>query len=113
MRKGKVDMMLTPARAQSSAAPALQNQKSRLRLIPTAFALRELTPIQQYVLARAASHTWMDGGQIPYIPATRHQVEVAWSLAAPELGLLVAIGPRRFAFCLSVRGEFAARQILH
>lgn len=105
-------MVLTPNLAQSSTAPAIQNQESRVRLIPTASALHQLTAIQRYVLARAATHTWTHEGAIPFIPATRHQINVAMSLVAPEFGLLVTTGPRLIAFCLSARGEHAARQIL-
>lgn len=75
---------------------------------------RELTPIEHYVLARVAVHTWNFNGQIPYRAPNRHQFAVALNLAAPDVRLLAASpwergSYRRVTFRLSGFGERTVR----
>jgi hypothetical protein len=73
-----------------------------------------LTPIQRYVLARVAVHTWTHGGRIPYRPPNAHQASVAFALAAPDVCLLtmLAASSSMFpVFRLSHLGEYAVRRL--
>jgi hypothetical protein len=76
--------------------------------------LAELTAMQRYVLARAATHSWTYGGLIPFLPGTPHQGLIALSLSTPPLPLfeIVMVSHRRTAFRLSRLGERAARCVL-
>ena len=80
--------------------------------------LEQLTEVQRHVLARIAVHTWNHGGSIPFYAPNAHQRAVAFSLGAPELGLvaplvsLVASTPR-LCFRLTRVGDAAARRVFN
>jgi hypothetical protein len=105
------------ARAQTAVADGATDVAQPSTLANVSFLpwfLAELTPMQRYILARAATHTWTDGGSIPFRPGTGHQRAIAMSLATPDLPLLVAVARsrQRLAFRLSRLGERAARCVL-
>ncbi len=77
--------------------------------------VRELTDIQRHVLARVAVHSWTHQGALLYHPPTPQQRQAAFSLAAPQLGLVVALVSRanRFFFRLTRRGDAVARQVVN
>jgi hypothetical protein len=56
--------------------------------LPSRSAVHPLTPIQRYVLARVAVHTWTHGGRIPYRPPNAYQASVAFALAVSDVCLL-------------------------